>query len=86
MKTERRAAILASVTVGMVGGSYRGTDICERPTLTHLGTGFGDGLFKACGKPGNFGDSCGYSEEELAARPTCPRCAAAFDAARKGAK
>lgn len=76
------AAILAAVTVPVLAGAYRNDDD-SRNELTHLSSdGGGEPLFKSCVKPGHLGDIYSVSEEETKARPTCPRCAKAWDRAR----
>lgn len=85
MNANRRAAILSAITVGVLAGAYKAVKLDENGEeifLTHLSPEGEDPLFKSCVKPGHLGDRYSMSEEELTERPTCPRCAAAWDKAR----
>lgn len=71
-------------TRGVLGGAYLPRHLDEdRPTLTHLvfvGPDDSFGLRTGCRQPiDNMVDTYGASEEESAARPTCPTCAKKWD-------
>jgi len=79
-------------TRGVLAGAYRGKDISARALLTHsvgIVTREGDGFevegFVLCRgvNVDHIVDSLGYTAEERATRPTCPRCAERFDRMNK---
>jgi uncharacterized paraquat-inducible protein A len=69
------------VTVGCLAAAYKGGRQSLAVTLTHLMNAATQEAH--CRKSLNVCPD-GYTAEEEAARPTCPKCAAKWDRNRKG--
>jgi hypothetical protein len=66
------------ITVGVVAGAYKGKSVSERALLTHLVEE--DSGESMCRIPAShLCDRYAHTDEELAARPTCPTCAKKWD-------
>jgi len=75
-------------TRAVLAGAYRGRDIAERVTHTHLVALTDRDSEDKVGCSGVEADALvdqyGHSDEELRARPTCPTCAKKWDRRKAG--
>jgi hypothetical protein len=70
-------------TRGVLAGAYKGRrEIDDRALLTHLVRVENDRA--VCNSRLNVCDEYAHTAEELAARPTCPKCAARWDREHAG--
>lgn len=68
---------MATVTLGVLGGAYKGNRASLKITLTHAVEVDGEdstGEIAICGQR-NMADFYSASDEEKAQAPTCPKCA-----------
>jgi hypothetical protein len=70
-------------TRGVLAGAYRGGRSSLSVLLTHLADAETDLAY--CRKTINIADHYSGSDEQRAARPTCPKCAAKWDKLNAGA-
>lgn len=64
------------MTVGVLGGAYRGRSVSSRPLLTHLADAETE---EGCCRVQNLTNQYDHTAEEIQARPTCPSCGKKWD-------